>query len=40
MVCKCFDKNSSGSGVYMHANNEIEQNQLSLDLQRITQTNS
>ena len=32
MVCKFFDKKSSGSGVNMHANNEIKQNQLSLDL--------
>ena len=32
MVCKFSDKKSSGSGVNMHANNEIKQNQLSLDL--------
>ena len=31
MVCKFSDKKSSGSGVNMHANNEIKQNQLSLD---------
>ena len=26
MVYKCFDKNSAGNGVNMHANNEIKQN--------------
>ena len=31
MVCKFSDKKPSGSGVNMHANNEIKQNQLSLD---------
>ena len=32
MVYKCFEKKSAGSGVNMHANNKIRQNQHPFDL--------